>query len=63
MSLHPFQYGLRHLFVVVALCNVAFFTIVSLSHQGGTRAQIPATEQAVLQAMNDDGLLICDQFR
>lgn len=63
MPNYPFQYGLRHLFVAVTLCNVAFFALVILSHQGGTRDQLPPGEQAALQAMNNDGLLFCDQFR
>jgi hypothetical protein len=63
MSLHPFQFGLRHLLIAVGVCNVTFFLIVMLSHQGGTREQLPPEEQAVLRSMQADGLLLCDQFR
>ena len=62
MSLYRYQYGLRHLLVAVTLCNVAFFLVVILSHQGGTLAQLPPEEQAVLDSMRADGLQLCDQF-
>lgn len=63
MSLYRYQYGLRHLLIAITLCNVAFFLLVSLSHQGGTREQLPPEEQAVLESMRADGLLFCDEFR
>jgi hypothetical protein len=63
MSLSSYQYGLRHQLVAITLCNVAFFLLVSLSHQGGTREQLPREERAVLDSMEKDGLFICDHFR
>ena len=62
MSLYRFQYSLRHLLVAVTLCNVAFFLLVILSHQRGTREQLPLEEQASLDSMQADGLRFCDHF-
>jgi len=63
MFLYRCQFGLRQLLVAVTLCNVAFFLVVILSHEGGTREQLPPEEQAVLESMQADGLLFCNQFR
>ena len=63
MSHASFQFSLRHLFIAITLCNVAFFLLVILSHQGGTREQLPAAERLVLKSMEADGLNFCDHFR
>jgi hypothetical protein len=63
MSLHSFQFGLRHLFIAITLCNVAFFLLVILSPESGTRKQLPAAEQAVLTSMEQDGLRFTNEFR
>ena len=62
MPQSSFQYSLRHLFIAITLCNVAFFLLVILTHQGGTREQLPAAEKLVLKSIEADGLQLCSQF-
>ena len=62
MSLSSYQYGLRHLLVAITLCNLVFFLVVSLTHRGETREQLPREERAVLDSMRTDGLQLCNQF-
>ena len=59
----PFQFGLRHLFMAVTLCNVAVYLFLILFAGGGTREQLPAAEELVLKSMEQDGLRFGDHFR
>lgn len=63
MSHSPFQFGLRHLFIVVTLCNVGIFLLLILFREGGTREQLPEAEKLVLKSMEADGLRFGSQFR
>ncbi len=63
MSRSSFQFGLRHLFLVVTFCNVAVFLLLILFGEGGTREQLPAAEKLVLKSMEEDGLRFTNEFR
>ena len=63
MSHSPFQFGLRHLFIAVTLCNVAVFLLLILFGEAGTREQLPVEEKLVLKSMEQDGLRFGNQFR
>lgn len=56
MSRSSFQFSLRHLFIAITLGSVALCLLVILSHQRGTREQLPREERVVLELMEKDGL-------